>query len=406
MFIEMYLGIDDTDSPEGMCTTYLGALAARKLIADGYLVTGARLIRLNPNVVWKTRGNAGICLETNAPKEYLFHLACDLVEKYAMFDCENTNPGVVVLDHKPAPDFYYQALQRFCTVEEAEALLKAEGALYKGWKLRRGLIGATASVCAVLPDYTYEYLAYRRAEVLGTPRRFEKPGFFASEKETAPHTWDTVDFIRQTVICIPHGKDPVLYGIRGDAPESVTEAVGFLQTEAPAFHQIWQTNQGTDAHILDGPLFEGGSFKFTGTVEASPVTRRGGHVSISVAGVECFAFEPTKYFRNYVRALAPGDVITVFGSFTGGVLHLEKIRVMHLAKVERRVSPRCPLCGGRMTSAGAGKGWKCRECAGRIRETEAVAREVAEGQWYEVPPGSRRHLAKPVVRCKENPPEK
>ncbi|HJJ47986.1 MAG TPA: tRNA(Ile)(2)-agmatinylcytidine synthase [Methanocorpusculum sp.] len=390
--------MDDTDSPEGMCTTYLGALVVRKLISDGYFVQNARLIRLNPNVIWKTRGNAGVCIETNAPKEYLFELACEYVERYAMFDCENTNPGVVVMERRPVPDFYYQALQRFCTVEEAEALLKAEGALYRGWKNRRGLIGATASVCAVLPDYTFEYLAYRRPENFGTPRQFEEPGFFASEKETAPHTWDTVDFVRQTVICIPHGKDPVLYGIRGDAPDSVTKAVSFLKTESPDFHQIWQTNQGTDAHILDEPLFDGGSFTFTGTVESNPVSQRGGHVCVTVSGVQCFAFEPTKYFRNYVRALVPGDEIRVYGSFTGGVLHMEKFHVERLADVERRVSPRCPLCGGRMTSAGTKKGWKCRECEGRIREAELVVRGLSEGAWYEVPPGSRRHLAKPVVR--------
>lgn len=166
----MFLGLDDTDSPEGMCTTYLGALLVRKLESEGFAVSGTHLIRLNPNVIWKTRGNAGICIETNAPKEYLFSLACEYVEKYAMFDCENTNPGVVVFEKRPAPDFYYQALQRFCTVEEAVCLLEREGALYKGYKNRRGLIGATASVCAVLPDYTFEYLAYRRPENFGTPR--------------------------------------------------------------------------------------------------------------------------------------------------------------------------------------------------------------------------------------------
>ena len=50
----MWIGIDDTDSPRGMCTTYLGAVLIRRLVARGFNLTEARLIRLNPNVPYKT----------------------------------------------------------------------------------------------------------------------------------------------------------------------------------------------------------------------------------------------------------------------------------------------------------------------------------------------------------------
>ncbi len=50
----MLIGIDDTDSPSGMCTTYLGALLARRLIRMHMPVREARLLRLNPNVIYKT----------------------------------------------------------------------------------------------------------------------------------------------------------------------------------------------------------------------------------------------------------------------------------------------------------------------------------------------------------------
>ena len=53
--IDMLIGIDDTDSPAGMCTTYLGAVLARRLIHDHMRVREARLVRLNPNVTFKTR---------------------------------------------------------------------------------------------------------------------------------------------------------------------------------------------------------------------------------------------------------------------------------------------------------------------------------------------------------------
>ena len=405
----MLLGLDDTDSPDGMCTTYLGALIARELKNRGFTVTNHRLVRLNPNVIWKTRGNAGISLEiSGGDPKVVFEIACGFVERFARFDCEKTNPGVVVVETPPDPAFYYQALQRFCTIEETVERLETIGALYKGYKNGRGLIGALAAVSSVLPDKTYECLAYRKNEVLGTPRVYEKLGFFTSEEQTAPHTWDTVDFVRREIVCVPHGKDPVLYGIRGENPEWVEKATGFLETEEPAFSNVWETNQGTDAHLLPlpgtGPV-EGESYHLSGVVDSLPVTNRGGHVQFTIFAndvkIPVFAFEPTKYFRNAVRELLVGDEITVCGSFQKGVLHLEKFRPNLLASQKSRASPRCPICGGRMTSAGKDKGYKCRECSGKIRDVSDQARTL-QTKWYEVPPGSRRHLAKPAVRMKDD----
>ncbi|WP_319377910.1 tRNA(Ile)(2)-agmatinylcytidine synthase [uncultured Methanocorpusculum sp.] len=411
----MLLGLDDTDSPDGMCTTYLGALIANELTHRGFTVTNHRLVRLNPNVIWKTRGNAGICIEiADGNPMDVFEIACEFVERFARFECEKTNPGVVVVESPPDSAFYYQALQRFCTIEETVERLEAIGALYKGYKNGRGLNGALAAVSSVLPDKTYECLAYRKAEVLGTPRVFAEEGFFTSEGQTAPHTWDTVDFIRREIVCIPHGKDPVLYGIRGESVEWVRKATGFLETEEPAFSQVWETNQGTDTHLLplptDGPV-DGESYRFSGVVDSLPVTNRGGHVQFTIfsngKSIQVFAFEPTKYFRNAVRELVIGDEITVCGSFQKGVLHLEKFRPTVLASQKSRSSPRCPVCGGRMTSAGKNKGYKCRECSGKVRDVPDVPdvpdqERTLQTKWYEVPPGSRRHLAKPAVRMKDD----
>ncbi|ABN06336.1 domain of unknown function DUF1743 [Methanocorpusculum labreanum Z] len=405
----MLLGLDDTDSPDGMCTTYLGALIANELKRRGFTVTNHRLVRLNPNVIWKTRGNAGISLEiSGGDSTVVFEIACEFVERFARFECEKTNPGVVVVESPPDPAFYYQALQRFCTIEETVKRLERIGALYKGYKNGRGLIGALAAVSSVLPDKTYECLAYRKNEVLGTPRIYAEEGFFTSEEQTAPHTWDTVDFIRREIVCVPHGKDPVLYGIRGDTPKWAIKATGFLETEEPAFSQIWETNQGTDAHLLplpDGGPIEGESYRFSGVVESLPITNRGGHVQFTILSngmeIPVFAFEPTKYFRNAVRELVVGDEITICGSFQKGVLHLEKFRPNLLATQKSRSSPRCPICGGRMTSAGKDKGYKCRECSGKVRDVPDQERTL-QTKWYEVPPGSRRHLAKPAVRMKDD----
>lgn len=402
----MFVGMDDTDSPDGMCTTYLGAKLARILDRAGMTIGELTLVRLNPNVVWKTRGNAAVCLEVSGgDADEVFRAVCSLVEASAVFSCANTNPGVVVVDDRPDPAFYYQALQRFCTIEETVARLDAVGARYRGYKCGRGLIGALAAVSAVLPDATFELLAYRQPGRWNLPRDVMPESFFASEQATMPHTWDTADVAAGTVVCVPHGKDPVLYGIRGESPEWVSRSAAMLCTEEPEFTRIWKTNQGTDAHLVryEGTPEEGISYQMDGVVVSVPETGRGGHVRFTLqpdAGGDpfaVFAFEPTKGFRHSVQKLLPGDRITICASFPNRVLNLEKFRLAVPAAAELRSSPKCPACRGRMTSAGRGKGYKCRNCSGRVRVAGQRERDIQTG-WYEVPPGARRHLAKPIVR--------
>ena len=59
----LHIGFDDTDSPNGGCTTYIAAILVKKFKNLGFYFSDyPNLIRLNPNVPWKTRGNGAICL--------------------------------------------------------------------------------------------------------------------------------------------------------------------------------------------------------------------------------------------------------------------------------------------------------------------------------------------------------
>src|SRR2546428_5620861 len=58
----LWIGVDDTDSLRGMCTTFLATEIVRDLTTDYDLIGYPRLVRLNPNIPWKTRGNGAICL--------------------------------------------------------------------------------------------------------------------------------------------------------------------------------------------------------------------------------------------------------------------------------------------------------------------------------------------------------
>jgi tRNA(Ile2)-agmatinylcytidine synthase len=402
----MLIGIDDTDSPQGMCTTYLGAVLARRLIHEGMRIREARLVRLNPNVTWKTRGNAAIALDVAGDRDHGFAIACTAVEELADFSCNNTNPGVVVVDTPLDPAFYTKAVTNFCQIDEAIELLETAGAHYRGYKNRRGLIGATAAVASVFEDRTSEILVYRHPENWGTPRKVDRQSLFDAEKETFPHTWDTVDTVNDVVVCVPHTPDPVLFGIRGESPSWVTVARQRVQSEKPGIEQIWVTNQGTDAHILAGrigDLCEGLSYRVQSIVEDVPSTTAGGHVSFTICHgvdtVRCMAYEPTKNFRQIVRQLMPGDEVIAVGSYKKRSINLEKISIVSLSHPVTSRPPFCTSCNKRMTSDGTGKGYKCKKCGARVKDPEIkkISRTLKPG-WYEVPPTARRHLAKPLCR--------
>ena len=402
----MLIGIDDTDSPAGMCTTYLGAVLARRLIREHMQVREARLVRLNPNVTYKTRGNAAIALDVAGDPDRAFAIACEIVEELADFSCDNTNPGVVVACERLDSSFYERAVTDFCEIRDAVKLLDDAGVRYKGYKNRRGLVGATAAVASVLADSTSEILVYREPEQWGTPREVDRDSLFAAERETFPHTWDTVDIVNDVVVCVPHTPDPVLFGIRGESPAWVMAARSIVQSERPALEQIWVTNQGTDAHLIVGTcgtLREGLSYRVRGVVESAPKTGTGGHVSLTIRdgdhSVRCMAYEPTKNFRQIVRELVPGDDVIAVGSYKKGSVNLEKMRIVSLAAPVCTRPPVCSVCNKRMTSAGTGKGYKCKKCGAHAREPEVqeIPRTLVTG-WYEVPPTARRHLAKPLCR--------
>jgi tRNA(Ile2)-agmatinylcytidine synthase len=401
----MLIGLDDTDSPAGMCTTYLGAVLIHRLNEAGISVTGQRLIRLNPNVIYKTRGNAAICIEATGDADEAFRIASACIEELAEFDEEKTNPGLVIAEQKLPVSFYLQAVTGFCTIEEAEAVCRTAGARVRKWKNGRGIIGATAAIAAEQADMTWELLAYRDPADKGE-RSVETDSLFRAEKETFPHTWDTVDTQNNCIVCFPHTPDPVIFGIRGESPEWVKKARGFVRSQKPVMEIVYHTNQGTDAHLMEGDiasLTDGCSYRLTGVVADTPVTGRGGHVSFLLSDtsgvVRCMAYEPTKGFRDIIRGLAQGDEITICGSYKNESINLEKIQVVTCPEIVRQRPPLCPSCGKRMKSDGVDKGWKCRRCKTRAEEPEIIheQRTVSPG-WYEVPPSARRHLAKPLCR--------
>ncbi len=418
------VGLDDTDSREfGMCTTYVATRVATRL-AD---VERLLLVRLNPAVPYKTRGNAALAIHADCDPDVAFEVAREELETLAEVTDEATNPGLVVAEGQPAdvPDgvheFAHDALSAHLEIDDAVTVLERHG--YRSWGAGngRGRIGALAAIgsWSAFDDWTYECISYREPERVGTPRRVDHDSVFEAANRGYPDVWDTVDRGEDEPVCVPHTPGPILHGIRGDDPDAVWDVARRIESERVDRRQLFVTNQGTDAHLREATLeavTDGGAYRLEGTVASEPETRRGGHVFFSLAAdesgdavenqvggeaaerLECVAFEPTKRFREYVRALRVGDRLTVCGEVTEDTCKLEKMAVRELVRTER-VTPTCPDCGRRMESAGRNQGYRCRDCNTHAdgKATVGLERDLEAG-WYEVPPCARRHVAKPLVR--------
>jgi len=409
------VGVDDTDSRQrGMCTTYVAHLLAERLASDGWRVDDALLVRLNPAVEHKTRGNAALAVHTDAPAERAHEAARAVVADAAETADERTQPGLVVAPDDPAAvpddvaDFARAAVRDHHDLADAVALADAAGYRHEGWAGGRGRIGALAAVGAAraLEEWTYELIAYRAPDRRGTERAVDRESLFAAADAAYPAAWDTVDRAAGEAVCVPHTPGPILYGIRGDDPEAVRAVADRVDSEPVHAARLFRTNQGTDGHLREADslaaLRDGRAYRVDGTVRSAPETREGGHVFLAVgdgtATVDCVAFEPTKRFRDRVRALRPGDRVTVCGEVSDGTCKLEKFAVRDLNYAAER-TPDCPDCGRSMASAGADQGYRCRDHDTHADgpETVRVDRDLEPG-WYEVPPRARRHVAKPLVR--------
>lgn len=416
------VGIDDTDSRErGMCTTFVAAEIAdhlRKRCSS--IVSRILLVRLNPAVEYKTRGNAALAIHTDCDPELAFAIARERLEDLAETADDRTNPGLVVADLDPderetptdVDRFAHAAIRDHLEIADAVALLERHE--YRSWHAGdgRGRIGALAAIGAweVLEEWTYEYISYRETDRWGTPREVERESVFAAADWGYPDVWDTVDRGEGETVCVPHTPGPILHGIRGDDPEAVQSVAERTESEPVAESQLFVTNQGTDGHLQSGGIGtveDGRAYQLEGRVATEPETRRGGHVFLDLDAptadgaprrLTCAAFEPTKRFRDHVRSLRIGDRITACGEVSDGTLKLEKIAVRDLVRTER-VTPTCPDCGRTMESAGRTQGYRCRDC-GTSRNEKAdqrLERDLEPG-WYEVPPCARRHISKPLVR--------
>jgi tRNA(Ile2)-agmatinylcytidine synthase len=421
--VKLHIGFDDTDSPNGGCTTYIAALLVEKLTNMGVCFTDyPSLIRLNPNVPWKTRGNGALCLRLVCPEnsvDAIKETVIQTVEANSDLGYGGTDPGIVFIE-KDVPqevkDFAKKAEQSMLTIETALKAVKSVNAEAVGFKKGRGIIGSLAAIGEDLKeDHTYEIIAYRIAENRDKPRRVQAWSVKTMDANSQL-TFNNVDPKTGRVLITPRGPDPILCGIRGETPEAVKQAFEMVKIdEVVERWMIFRTNQGTDAHLRKVSTVKEvqpyNPVVTQGHVSKAPQVIKGGHVIFSIKDktgeVDCAAYEPTVTLCRIARKLMVGDVVKVYGgvrpmdSEQKLTINLEKLRVLELAPKVTFVNPVCPECGKRLKSMGRNQGFRCDKCGFRSAELKKLKVEEERGidvGLYITSPRSQRHLTKPFVR--------
>jgi tRNA(Ile2)-agmatinylcytidine synthase len=465
------------------------------------------MVRLNPNIPWKTRGNGAVCIQlsnqhnktyTYTPLKYDIGAIDDndnlhlhqtgylaninearsinsdekdkdfhddvlervkaIIFEHAALEDESTNPGLVITDDSGLPvDLYWSAVQGVIEIKDIKKRLRTLDAKFTGFKKCRGIIGSSAAIAwaanskdnriknNVPPDgngldHTFELISYRRPKNWGTDRVVD-PEVVKELDQRFRSTFNNYDYTNHHVAITPNSPCPVLFGVRGDEPEELLDVLKFLE---PNFEPIdkwllFKSNQGTDDHLKSSSIQSINPYTsviLTGRVISNAWTIAGGHVFLKVGKSDiqpepnenmtssdsdspgnekktstcsCAAYEPTKEFRDIVRALRPGDIITVYGGVRSEpiTINIEKLKIHKLEEIKlKSQNPRCPGCGGAMKSIGYRQGFRCRDCHIKIGYDKAqfrrITRHLTPG-FYEVPVAARRHLSKPLKRLKNIP---
>jgi len=421
----MHIGLDDTDSTRGGCTTYLATLIIEELKKFNVkLIDFPNLIRLNPNVPWKTRGNGAVCIrikynEDNENK--IKETVITTIEEKADLDFKGTDPGIVFFNQVVIPNqmrlFAKMAINSIVNIKEALEIIKRYNAEAIGFKEGRGIIGSLAAIGETLcEDYTYELITYRNPDNYGLKLRIDEKSIFEMDRQTTPYTFNNIDSDKNRILITPRGPDPILYGIRGETPEILDKASMIVNAQEPIERKIiFRTNQGTDIHlkrtfkINQLTPYHSGIVKGIVLKEAIIIPRR--HLIFTIrdetSEVSCAAYEKTGKLRYIVRNLIPGDYIAVYGSVREPsknlplTINLEKIEMLKLAHKTLYHNPTCQECGKRLKSMGKNQGFRCEKCKIKYHNLKKIEinmkREIKKGL-YIASPRSQRHLTKPFRR--------
>jgi len=417
----IHIGIDDTDSPKGMCTTFLSYEIVKFLEKQKVeMLDYPSLIRFNPNIPWKTRGNGAVRLTIKtANPQKIKNKIKQFVINYS--DIKNgANPGLVFYQNKSIPPAFQKfsklALWKLISRKKAKQFISENKieVFYLG--NGQGLIGAIGAIGYKFSDHTFELLCYRKKSQFGKKRVVSKDSVEKMQSVTFPETFSSYDNKNDRVLITPHGPDPVFYGIRGETAKSVIFASNIVTVDEKLDgYMVFRSNQGTADHLKNelevNDLKPYTSGFFVGKVCSKPITERGGHVffSIEVKGkkIRCGIYKPTKITKT-AQNLITGDKIRVGGGIRRAskkhsrILNVEFLDVIQLAKNTLLTNPTCKKCNKKMKSSGHKQGFECVKCGNTFfsKSKLEVPRKI-QSKLYLPDISAHRHLTRPFQRLKK-----
>ena len=417
----LHVGIDDTDSPKGMCTTFLCYEIVKFLEKQEIqLMDFPSLIRFNPNIPWKTRGNGAVRLiiKTKNPRRIKEKIT-QFVANYS--DTKNgANPGLVFFQSKEIPPSFHKfsklALWKLISRNQAKQFVSENNieSFYLG--NGQGLVGAISAVGYEFSDHTFELLSYRKRSQFGKKRAITKESVKKMQTKTFPETFSSYDDENDRVLITPHGPDPVFYGIRGETVKSVVSAYTIVNTDEKLDgYMVFKSNQGTGDHLKNelvlNDLKPFTSGFLVGEVFNKPVIEQGGHVFFSIQvkdrKIRCAVYRPTK-ITKVAQNLIPGDKVQIGGGIRkaskkhGRVLNVEFLRVLELAKHRLPTNPTCKKCNKKMKSKGTKQGFECIKCGNRtVSKTSRDIPRKIQCRLYIPAISAHRHLTRPYQRIKK-----
>ena len=415
------IGFDDTDSPTGMCTTFLAYKIVDLLQKQKTeFLDFPKLIRFNPNIPWKTRGNGAVSLKikTNQPSKIKKQIK-NLVSKYS--DTKNgANPGLVFFENDLIPPeftkFSNLALWQLINRNNAKKFVKKNNLDFYYEGNGQGLIGAISAIGYDFSDHTLELLSYRKKGKFGKERIISAESVKKMQENTFPYTFNSFDTKKSRVLITPHGPDPVFYGVRGENVDSLVTATKILQSnEKLDGYMIFKSNQGTGDHLKNeidvNNFLPYTSGTLHGIVSTKPIVTKGGHVFFSMivnnVKIHCAVYKPTR-ITNIAKELIIGDMIKVGGGIRKAskthprILNIEFIQVLKLEKKSKLTNPFCKKCKKSMKSKGKNQGFQCVKCkkSSPHKIRQFFTRSIKE-QIYVPDTSAHRHLTKPVQRMKQ-----
>lgn len=388
-----WLGIDDTDSLKGGCTTEI-LFQLLENLPEYVSFSNPRLVRLWPFAKRRTRGNASVAVELITDNELglLAHLD-DWWERHitslkgVLGTSDHSersqypaDPGMVWTSEAIADEsFYNSAVSSEIHLEDLPDVTRYWGG--------SGRIGATAAVMWPTTRHTFEAIAWRMDDAVG-PRQLDEEAL------------NKVDELSDTFLCrnpklgtsllAPRGNSPVLFGIRSWTEAGALRALTILEsgddTESIKGSLVFKTNQATGDH-LNEPIE---------AVVRSKSILKNGHVVLDTSEGTWIAFRQSGNIALLSQWVMKGDTLIGNGLLDAKrTLHLELLKVVNAISEQKR--PLCIRCHKSMKSMGRNQGLRCKKC--NITSDKGwveVERTPPFTDWVQPPPSSRRHLSKPL----------